>query len=47
MSFKSLIYKILKISNDVNAVRKGKIGRRIGRRASGKVTGKILKNLFK
>ncbi|MFD2658639.1 hypothetical protein [Gracilibacillus thailandensis] len=47
MSFKSLIYKILKYSNDVDAVRKGKVGKRVGRRVAGKATGKMLKNIFK
>ncbi|GGC98212.1 hypothetical protein GCM10007216_31230 [Thalassobacillus devorans] len=47
MSVKSTIYKVLRIWNDVDAVRKGKIGRRVGRRAAGKATGKIMRKLFK
>ncbi|MFG6115513.1 hypothetical protein ACGTN9_10005 [Halobacillus sp. MO56] len=47
MSLKSNIYKVLRVWNDIDAVRKGKIGRRIGRRAAGKATGKILRKLFK
>ncbi|WP_200865969.1 hypothetical protein [Thalassobacillus devorans] len=47
MSLKSTIYKVLRVWNDVDAVRKGKIGRRIGRRTAGKVTGKIMRKLFK
>lgn len=47
MSFKSLIYQLLKYSNDVNAVRKEKTGRRIGRRIAGKVSGKAFGKLFK
>lgn len=43
---KNLLYKLLKYSNDVNAVKKGKTGRRIGRRLAGKATGKIFKRLF-
>ncbi|MFG6120357.1 hypothetical protein [Thalassobacillus sp. B23F22_16] len=47
MSVKSTIYKVLRIWNDVDAVRKGKIGRRVGRRTAGKATGKIMRKLFK
>ena len=44
---KKLLYKALKVSNDVNAVSKGKFGKRIGRRAYGKATGKLARKLFK
>ena len=44
---KKLLYKALKISNDVNAVTKGKVGKRIVRRAYGKATGKLARKLFK
>lgn len=44
---KRTIYKMLRISNDINAIRKGKIGKRIGRRIGGRITGKSLKKLFK
>ncbi|WP_170287624.1 hypothetical protein [Aquibacillus halophilus] len=47
MSLKSNIYKILRIWNDVDSVRKGRVGKRIGRRAAGKVTGKMMRKLFK
>ncbi|RPF52263.1 hypothetical protein [Aquisalibacillus elongatus] len=47
MGLKSTFYKFLKIWNDVDAIRKGKVGKRIGRRAAGKATGKTLKKLFK
>ncbi|WP_176791525.1 hypothetical protein [Thalassobacillus cyri] len=47
MSLKSTIYKVSRVWNDIDAVRKGKIGRRIGRRAAGKATGKIMRKLFK
>lgn len=33
MMIKSLIYKLLRLSNDINAVRRGRVGRRIARRA--------------
>ena len=47
MSLKSKIYKILRIWNDIDAIRKGKIGKRIGRRVVGKVTGRGIGKLFK
>lgn len=47
MSLKSKIYKVLRIWNDVDAVRKGRIGKRIGRRMTGKITGKAMRRLFK
>jgi len=46
MKFKSLVYTMLKYSNDYNAVKKGKIGRRILRRATGRTAGKIFKKIF-
>jgi len=47
MSLKSTIYKILRISNDINAIKKGKVGKRIGRRVFGKATGRLMGKLFK
>lgn len=46
-TFRSFLYTLAKILGDVNAVQKGKVGRRIGRRATGKLTGKLMKGLFK
>lgn len=47
MKIKSMIYKLLRISNDINAIRRGKISRRIGRRVTGKITGRGINRLFK
>ena len=47
MSFKSMIYTLLKVSNDINAVNKNKVGRRVGRRIAGKATGRAFGKLFK
>ena len=47
MSLKSSIYKILRIWNDIDAIRKGKIGKRIGRRIAGRMAGKGIRKLFK
>ena len=41
------LYKAAKIGGDVQAIRKGKVGKRIVRRAAGKATGKMLGKLFK
>lgn len=46
MRVKSGIYRALKYSNDVNAVRRGKVGRRIARRIAGKATGRLFAKLF-
>lgn len=43
---KRLIYKLLAFSNDVKAVRRGKVGRRIGRRAYGRAAGRAARKLF-
>ncbi|QKS71598.1 hypothetical protein FLK61_33460 [Paenalkalicoccus suaedae] len=47
MSLKSSIYKALRIWNDIDAVRKGRVGKRVGRRVAGKATGKSMRKLFK
>lgn len=47
MRIKSTIYKLLRISNDLNAIRRGKIGKRIGRRIAGRITGKGIGKFFK
>lgn len=44
---RSFLYTLAKILGDVNAVRKGKIGKRIGRRVAGKFTGRFLGKLFR
>lgn len=44
---RNALYQILKIMNDINAVQKNQVGRRIGRRVAGKATGKAMRNLFK
>lgn len=36
-----------KILGDVNAVKKGKVGKRVARRVAGKATGKGLGKMFK
>lgn len=45
MGLKSNIYKALKISNDINALNKGKVVKRAKRRILGKLFGKIMRRL--
>ena len=42
MNIRSLLYKTARIMGDVNAVKKGTVGKRVARRAAGKVTGRGL-----
>jgi len=44
---RGFLYWRAKISGDINAVQKGKIGKRIIRWGAGKVTGKGMRKLFK
>ncbi|WP_193550808.1 hypothetical protein [Salicibibacter kimchii] len=46
-SFRSFLYKFARILGDVNAVKKGKVGKRVGRRVAGRATGKTMRKLFK
>jgi hypothetical protein len=44
---RSFLYALARFLGDVNAVKKGRVGRRIGRRVAGKYTGRGLGKLFK
>ena len=44
---RSWLYFFARLLGDVNAVRKGRIGRRIARRAAGRLTGRALRKIFK
>lgn len=46
-TYRSLLYKLARILGDLNAVKKGKVGRRVARRAAGKLTGRGLGKLFR
>ncbi|MCK5584913.1 hypothetical protein KAJ02_02465 [Candidatus Bipolaricaulota bacterium] len=46
MSTRGWLYTIAKLLGDANAVKKGKVGRRVARRATGKVTGHGMRKLF-
>jgi len=45
MSLKKLIYNLLKMSNDVNAVQRKKVRKRVKRRVAGKVAGRMMRRL--
>ncbi|WP_197046593.1 hypothetical protein [Oceanobacillus salinisoli] len=47
MSVKSKIYKVLRIWNDIDAIRKGRVKKRVGRRVSGRIAGKAIRKIFK
>lgn len=44
---RSMLYKSARVLGDVNAVKRGKVGKRLARRAAGRVTGRGLGRLFK
>lgn len=44
---RGFLYWLAKLLGDVNAVKKGKAGKRIARRAVGKATGRSIRKLFK
>jgi hypothetical protein len=45
-SVRGWLYLIARTMGDVNAVKRGRVGRRIGRRIAGKATGKAFRKLF-
>ena len=47
MGLRSSLYKAARIMGDINAVKKGKVGKRVARRVAGKSTGKALGKLFR
>jgi len=47
MKTRGLLYTIAKWLGDYQAVKKGKVGKRVARRAAGKAAGKGMRKLFK
>lgn len=47
MNTRGTLYALARLLGDINAVEKGKTGRRIGRRLAGRATGRVLGRLFK
>jgi hypothetical protein len=44
---RGFLYWMARLLGDVNAVQKGKVGRRVGRRIAGRQTGRLLGRLFR
>lgn len=44
---RSFLYTIARLMGDVNAVKKGRVGKRVARRTAGRATGRALGKLFK
>lgn len=47
MGLRNALYKVARVMGDVNAVKKGKVGKRVARRAAGKATGRTLRKVIK
>lgn len=47
MKTRGLLYLIAKLLGDWNAIKKGKVGKRIARRGVGKITGRGIGGLFR
>jgi hypothetical protein len=47
MNIRSMLYKAARIMGDVNAIKKGTVGKRVARRTVGKATGRAMGKLFK
>lgn len=46
MTFRSFLYALARLLGDVNAVKRGRVGRRLGRRVAGRGLGRLLRRLF-
>ncbi len=46
MGLRNALYKMARLMGDANAVKKGKVGKRVARRATGKATGRAMRKLF-
>ena len=47
MTWRSILYRGLRTSNDVRAVRRGRVVRRVGRRVYGRAAGHLARKLFR
>jgi hypothetical protein len=43
MTLKSTIYQMLRLSNDLNAIRKGKAAKRLRNKAIGRIAGRLMR----
>jgi hypothetical protein len=44
--FRSFLYFLARLIGDLQAARKGRVGKRIARRAAGKATGRLFRKFF-
>lgn len=44
---RSWLYLVARLLGDLNAVKRGRVGRRIGRRIAGRLTGRLLGRIFR
>lgn len=44
---RGFLYQLNKLLGDLNAIQKGRVGRRVGQRVTGKATGRAMKKIFK
>lgn len=44
---RGVLSKLARALGDVEAAKKGRLGRRVGRRVTGKATGRMLRKLFR
>lgn len=44
---RSFLYRLARLLGDIQAVRKGRIGRRVARRVTGRATGRLLGRIFR
>ena len=47
MNLRSLLYLLARLMGDVNAIKRGEVGKRIARRVAGRVIGKGLAKIFR
>lgn len=47
MNIRSWLYRLGRILGDVNAIKRGRIGKRIALRAAGRLTGRMLGRIFR
>lgn len=44
---RSFLYALARLMGDIQAIRRGRVGRRLGRRAAGRGLGRLLRRLFR
>lgn len=47
MTIRSFLYMWARLIGDINAIARGRVGRRIGRRVAGKLTGRLFGRIFR